>query len=344
MRYLIEASLEVVSKGLKLLDILLGCCLQTGWVKAVLSITSLQSLLRQGLWDHDDDECRDLMKAKLQAMALKHPKINIRAQATDVPAGQKVKMKVTVHRSHAHTQPEMEAIHSTAGADAAPQAAVEVTGGAEGDEDALEADPLAQADGKEGWWLFVESIRSLPNAQRQGLAPEDVVHNALVGRQMLSASLDQSTMSAELEFEAPATAGEYKVIVHVRSSSMVGVDAKRKVAFVVHASGKSRRAPASSVTSSGTSESGTTSEDTPGEEGMREMQEVIEEDENGEQQAHEAEEEGGAGAAPQSPSEQHVEEVVEAVKASPTSPPKRSWADEVEEEEEEQAGWVSVAR
>ena len=43
-------------------------------------------------------------------------------------------------------------------------------------------------------------------------------------------------MAAEVEFEAPSTAGEYKVIVHVRSSSMIGVDAKRKVAFVVSAS------------------------------------------------------------------------------------------------------------
>ena len=67
-------------------------------------------------------------------------------------------------------------------------------------------------------------------------------------------------MAAEVEFEAPSTAGEYKVIVQVRSSSMIGVDAKRKVAFVVNATKGKRGGNGPSVTSSGTSESGTSEE------------------------------------------------------------------------------------
>jgi len=76
----------------------------------------------------------------------------------------------------------------------------------------------------------------------------DPVPNQLVGRQALAPALDASSVGAEIAFDAPATAGEYKVIVHVRSSSMVGVDSKRRISFVVRAK---RPAPPSS--SSGTS-------------------------------------------------------------------------------------------
>jgi len=62
---------------------------------------------------------------------------------------------------------------------------------------------------------------------------ETVQHNLLVARQTLAPALDESCVSAEIEFEAPSSPGEYKVIVHVRSSSMVGYDVKRKVSITV---------------------------------------------------------------------------------------------------------------
>ena len=46
-------------------------------------------------------------------------------------------------------------------------------------------------------------------------------------------SLDDPQWCADIEFDAPTSPGEYKVVVHVRSSSMIGVDAKRKVSFSV---------------------------------------------------------------------------------------------------------------
>ena len=138
----VRASVEAVQRALKLLDIFFGVCLQLGWAKVVLGITSLQGLLRQGLWDHEEDECRALMKQKLTSLGLKMPKLNIRAQAADVAPGQKVRIKVTVHRSHAHSPSEMEAFLASAadgdgngegGAAAAAKAEVsaeEETGGA----------------------------------------------------------------------------------------------------------------------------------------------------------------------------------------------------------------------
>jgi len=49
----------------------------------------------------------------------------------------------------------------------------------------------------------------------------------------MGCALDAPTMACELEFEAPDTPGEYKVMVHVRSCGCVGVDVRRKVSFQV---------------------------------------------------------------------------------------------------------------
>ena len=76
----------------------------------------------------------------------------------------------------------------------------------------------------------------------------------MVGRQALSPSLDDPQWCADIEFDAPSTPGEYKVIIHVRSSSMIGVDARRKVSFSVRSSMVKRSLPSSS---SGTSTEGT---------------------------------------------------------------------------------------
>jgi len=58
-------------------------------------------------------------------------------------------------------------------------------------------------------------------------------------------------MACELEFEAPATPGEYKVMVHVRSSGCVGVDVRRKVSFTVLKARPANATSSSSGASSG---------------------------------------------------------------------------------------------
>ena len=74
--------------------------------------------------------------------------------------------------------------------------------------------------------------RNKPGLNR-GEGPADVerVHNSLVGRHPLAVSLDAPSMSCELWFEAPTTPGEYKVMVHLRSTGCIGVDSRQKVSF-----------------------------------------------------------------------------------------------------------------
>lgn len=49
----------------------------------------------------------------------------------------------------------------------------------------------------------------------------------------LAAPLSAPSMDTDIGFEAPTEPGEYKICVHIRSSSAVGVDVKRKVSFSV---------------------------------------------------------------------------------------------------------------
>jgi hypothetical protein len=257
-----QASSDVVSKARRLLDMIFSYSLQCGWVKAALAITELQALLVNGLWDHSDDDCLTSMKHKLSLVGLKMPKLSLRCVAPDVGPGEKVRLKVTVSRSHVHSAAEMEAYKQLQRDEAAQQQQVkkqlEEAGGGEELPDVAEAEEEAEA--KEGWWLMVESIRGLPLG-KTGLEAANLSHNSLAGKPLgLAPSLDEATTTAEVEFTAPDTPGEYKVIVHVRSSSMCCVDAKRKVPFCVH-NGKAKRGTSS--TSSGTSTE-------PGEEGVEE--------------------------------------------------------------------------
>jgi len=276
---------EVISKSRRLLDVLLAYTLQLQWAKPALAVTALQALLVNGLWNHVDDECKVLMKAKLAAVGLKAPKMNLRCSASDVLPGDNVVVKVDLTRVHASSPEEMEAYRKLS---AAAEGSAPTSGAAEGDA-AVDATGGVGADGNadanEGWWLLAESIRALPGFTKAGMYADTLHHNVLIARQTLAPSLDEASSSTELEFEAPSSPGEYKIIVHVRSSSMVGYDVKRKVSFTVK-NGK-RSQPSTT--------SGTSTEDSSAE-SMEAMEAAIAEidEAKGEEREETIEEEGAA--------------------------------------------------
>ena len=279
------ACAETVERARRLLDMLLAYSLQVGWVRATMCITELQGLVTNGLWDPREDECRSHMKTKLAAVGLKLPKISLAGHCSDVAPGERVKLTVTLTRLHAHSPAEMAALAAevesageiTDNSSSQPEAPAQAPASQDevpsfgGAEDGSAGDDLsgnrslaeafggeAAALGKEGWWLVVESVRPpIPAAlakQRGDDHSTEPQHNSMVGRQALSPSLDDPQWCADIEFDAPSTPGEYKVIIHVRSSSMIGVDARRKVSFSVRSSMVKRSLPSSS---SGTSTEGT---------------------------------------------------------------------------------------
>mmetsp|Transcript_20819 Transcript_20819/g.49882 ORF Transcript_20819/g.49882 Transcript_20819/m.49882 type:complete len:467 (+) Transcript_20819:41-1441(+) len=208
---------QLCAKVRRLLDMLFKFCLQNRWVKAALTVTECQALVLNGMWDMKEDECRELMRERMVQSGLKLPKLSISCLANDCRVGQKVVIQVEVTRAHAYSEEELKAYKATLN---------------EGE------------DAREGWWVIAESIRSKPNTKYQ--PGEEIAHNMLVGRQALACTLDSPTMACEIEFEAPSTPGDYKVMVHVRSSGCVGVDVRRKVSFTVL-----KALPTNTVSSSG---------------------------------------------------------------------------------------------
>lgn len=209
---------ELSAKVATIADMLFQYCLQNRWVKAALTVTELQGLLVNGLWDHKDDECRELMQGKFTRQGLKLPKLNLAVSAADVEPGQKATIKVEVTRLHNYSEDELAAALKLGGATAAA---------------AAEQQPAAEVPApQEGWWVIAEGLRSKRNKDEK-MGEVELSHNSLVGRQALACALDAPVMSAEISFEAPTTPGEYKVMVHVRSSGCVGVDVRRKVTFTV---------------------------------------------------------------------------------------------------------------
>jgi len=237
-----EAALgELAAKVRRMLDMLLKFCLQNRWVKAALTVTECQAMVLNGLWDPKEDECRELMRTRMSQSGLKLPKLSVAAVCPDTRTGQKVHLKVEVQRAHCYSPEEM----------------------------AEHKKPLNDGEEtREGWWVICESIRAgslLKNASQQKVDHKDIVHNTLVGRAAMGAGLDAPTMTCELEFEAPETPGEYKIMVHVKSSGCVGVDVRRKVSFQVL---PSRTPTANSSGSSGASsgdpvETGAQEDDVP---------------------------------------------------------------------------------
>jgi len=229
------AATETVRKARRLLDMLFAYSLRCSWIKALLTITELQGLLVTGLWDHSEDECRGHMKTRLRSFGLKMPKVSVHGACGDVQPGEVVTLKVTLHRTHAHSESELVEYKQMA-ADEADGVVEQVGGGAgdaeEGGADGAETEP-AEEQGKEAWWLLVESMRGMNGLQQAGLQSSEPVHNALVGWAALAPTLDQQSLEVEVCFNAPTSPGDYKVVAHVRSSSMVGVDCKRKVSFTV---------------------------------------------------------------------------------------------------------------
>merc|ERR1719285_232690 len=103
----IHALNELQAKVSCIADMLFQYCLQNRWVKAALTVTELQALLLNGLWDHKEDECREAMAAKMQKQGLKLPKLSLNVSAADVAPGESATIKCEITRLHAYEEAEL---------------------------------------------------------------------------------------------------------------------------------------------------------------------------------------------------------------------------------------------
>jgi len=107
----------------------------------------------------------------------------------------------------------------------------QLQGGEEADEVVQEPPP----EPVEGWWVIGEALRAkgiTVGGEKVG-ANVEMTHNYLAGSVPVTAGLRNPSIACEMSFDAPDVPGEYKLMVHVRSSGCVGVDVRRKVSFQV---------------------------------------------------------------------------------------------------------------
>ncbi len=126
-------------------------CLQNRWVKAALSVTEVQALLLNGLWDHKDDECREIMLQKMTRQGLKVPKLSLAVSAADVEPGQQATIKVEVTRCHAYSAEEVARSRE------AIAASMQLSASTPQPEEGQQPEAV---EPKEGWWVIAEGIRA----------------------------------------------------------------------------------------------------------------------------------------------------------------------------------------
>ena len=74
----------------------------------------------------------------------------------------------------------------------------------------------------EAYWLYIE-----------GLKPEGTPNSLIVAKPMVCNDVKQGVIAAEAVFQAPPKTGEYKLRVHVTSTSVIGINLTKDVAFTV---------------------------------------------------------------------------------------------------------------
>lgn len=213
----------------KLSEMLFRYALQNRWVKPALAATEVQALLTNGLWDGSEAAKRRMAERMAEA-GLKLPRLKMAVSATDARPGRKVTVKAEVYRTHVYSEEEAAALEvggESAAAHAVDKAAEERA--AQGQVRAEAGAAPSEAGPQEGWWVVGEAIRENGDVPVEAAAR----HNALVGFAPLTAPLTLPTMTCEFSFDAPETPGEYKVMVHCRSTGCVGVDVRKKVTFKV---------------------------------------------------------------------------------------------------------------
>lgn len=172
---------------------------QQRWVQQILAVSRVSALLVNELWSHTDEACLEKMRAILAPegpeKGMPFPELSIKARTSDVTAGLKMAVLVELVREHAGKGVVTDDV---ADREANPQGILE------------------------GYWLYLERVS------------EEGKPNVLIAAQPLSCKdLATRALKAKLEFEAPKETGEYHLLVHISSTSIVGCDTHAPLSFKV---------------------------------------------------------------------------------------------------------------
>lgn len=218
----VEGSKRLATKVLMQAQMMLP---QQRWIKATLGTSRLSALLVNELWSHEDDECIKRMRDLLAQSDSAYPSLGLRARTILGASAAKQELEceelgrdegwadgddapaVALPGQAVAVQVELTRHHAAAATDAAAEPAVT----AENPHGILEA-----------FWLYVE-----------GLKPEGTPNVLIAAQPMVVKDLSTPVLRATLKFDAPPTPEEYKLIVHVASTTVVGCDLQVPISFTV---------------------------------------------------------------------------------------------------------------
>lgn len=175
---------------------------QQRWVQPTLAIASASALVSNALWSHTDEKALASMKSILQEDQLPYPKLSLSASAgpkathgigDECTAGQHVLTSVKLTREHA----------TPAGSGPGPTA----------------NNPQGIF---EAYWLYIE-----------GLKPDGTPNSLICAAPMVVKDLSDAVVTHEAPFTAPPVPGEYKLRVHVTSTSVIGIHCTMDAGFTV---------------------------------------------------------------------------------------------------------------
>lgn len=199
---------------------------QQRWVQATLGVARMSALIVNEVWSHEDEACHERMKEVLKADGLEYPRLTLRTRtvsgaesAAAAAAAPAEEPDVLPDEAEAEPEPctslpgqhvvvEVEVARLHAGSGAASSA--------------VASGPMNPHGILEAYWLYVEGVKP------------DAAPNSLLGAQPLVVQdLALPVIKGKVSFIAPPSPGEYKLAVHVVSTSVVGIDMTGKCSFLV---------------------------------------------------------------------------------------------------------------
>lgn len=198
---------------------------QQRWVQATLGVARMSAMLVNEVWSHDDEACKARMKEVLEEDGLLYPRLKLRTRTVSGAVAAAADAKETKGADAQVASIGEAEDPCTCLPGQAVVVEVEVTrehAGSGSASSAIAEGPMNPHGILEAYWLYVEGIKP------------DGTPNSLVGAQpMVVQDLALAVVKGKVSFMAPPTPGQYKLAVHVVSTSVVGVDMIGECSFCV---------------------------------------------------------------------------------------------------------------
>ena len=196
---------------------------QQRWIKAVLATSQLSALFVNELWSHAEPDCIERMKESLKQSELNYPVLKLRVRTILEEQAAKEDLAIQeLGKSEAWLDSE------AAPAQALPKQfvrlQVELTR-QHTSEHPTPGDAVTPDNPQgilEAYWLYIEGVK-----------PDGEPNVMIAAQPLVVKDLTTTTLRASVKFESPPQPGEYTLIAHIASTTVIGCDLNGTATFNV---------------------------------------------------------------------------------------------------------------